>query len=117
PERVQRYGRAVQYFRKENGGQASALNFGIAQAKGDVVALLDGDDVWAPNKLSRVAQEFEKDTRVVMVYNRYSFWDDKSGRIWLPGFPLVAGTVPADRGKLLEYCGAPTSSLAFRRSA
>jgi glycosyltransferase involved in cell wall biosynthesis len=41
----------VRYFKKENGGPASARNAGIDQACGDYVALLDSDDTWHPWKL------------------------------------------------------------------
>lgn len=116
-ERVAKYGDSVRYLRKKNGGQASALNFGTAQARGELVAFLDGDDVWMPRKLQRVVEEFDKDSRVVMVYNRYCFWDSRSGRTSEPPFSDVAGDVARDWRKLVEYCGAPTSSLAFRRKA
>ena len=48
----------VKLFRKENGGQSSARNYGIARAGGDFIALLDQDDVWYPNHLERLAQPF-----------------------------------------------------------
>ncbi len=48
----------VKLFRKKNGGQSSARNFGIARAGGDFIALLDQDDVRYPNHLERLAQPF-----------------------------------------------------------
>jgi len=42
----------VEYVRQENGGNAAARNAGIARAQGDLIALLDQDDIWLPHKLS-----------------------------------------------------------------
>lgn len=41
----------IRVFRKENGGSASARNFGVAQARGRYVAYLDSDDRWLPHFL------------------------------------------------------------------
>lgn len=114
-ERVKKYGSRVEYFRKPNGGQASAINFGTARAKGEIVAFLDGDDLWLPNKLSRVAGEFEKEQRLTMVYHKCCFWDVRDNWVWDPPFNEVSGDVMSDKRKLLRYWAAPTSSLAFRR--
>lgn len=114
-ERVRKYGDALKYFRKENGGQASAFNFGIAKAKGEIIAFLDGDDVWMPSKLSRVVAEFDRNPDAVMVYHYYQFWDPDANWAWKPGIAPVSGNVLAERAKVLDYSGAPTSSIAFRR--
>src|SRR5215831_667914 len=56
PERVKKYGLRIRYLYKPNGGQASALNFGIARACGEFIALLDADDLFLPGKLRRIIQ-------------------------------------------------------------
>ncbi len=53
-ERLRKFGDAIRYLRKTNGGQASAFNFGFEQARGEIIALLDADDVWLPGKLQSV---------------------------------------------------------------
>lgn len=117
PELVRKFEPQVKLLRKPNGGQASAINFGIAHAKGEIVAFLDGDDVWLPNKLSRVMHEFESNPRTAFVYHRFSFWDVRDGREWDVAWPLISGDIPADRRKLQIFSPspAPTSSLAFRK--
>ncbi|TPG49581.1 glycosyltransferase family 2 protein [Roseomonas nepalensis] len=47
------YGPFVKVIRKQNGGPASARNLGVRQAAGEWIALLDADDLWAPDKLER----------------------------------------------------------------
>jgi len=51
----------VRILRKENGGQASAFNYGIPECQGQIIAFLDGDDWWLPEKLSRVVNLMAKD--------------------------------------------------------
>lgn len=56
PEILARFAPRVQSLRKPNGGQASAFNFAIPEARGEIIAFLDGDDWWAPGKLRRVSE-------------------------------------------------------------
>ena len=67
PAIVKRFAPRVAYLRKENGGQASAFNFGIPRARGEIVAFLDGDDWWQKNKLSVVVETFEKNPQAGVV--------------------------------------------------
>ncbi len=41
----------VRIFRKENGGKANALNFGLTHASGEVVVALDADTLFMPNTI------------------------------------------------------------------
>ena len=56
PQIVRKFAPRVRYVRKDNGGQASAFNFGVPLAQGEIIAFLDGDDWWAKSKLSKVVQ-------------------------------------------------------------
>jgi hypothetical protein len=64
-------GPRVRLIRKPNGGQVSAFNTGVAAAQGEIVAFLDGDDWWAPNKLTEVARAFEANPNVAAVGHGY----------------------------------------------
>ena len=40
------------YLKQENGGAAAARNTAISEARGSLLAFLDGDDIWYPEKLA-----------------------------------------------------------------
>jgi glycosyltransferase involved in cell wall biosynthesis len=67
PGIVERFAPRVRLLRKPNGGQASAFNAGVPEAQGEIVAFLDGDDWWAPDKLSAVARVFAAEPAVGLV--------------------------------------------------
>jgi len=48
-----RYGGRIAYHRHENAGPAVARNRGIKAGCGDLVAILDADDLWHTDKLAR----------------------------------------------------------------
>jgi len=45
------YGNRIRYFKKENGGVATALNFGIEKMMGEYFSWLSHDDMYAPTKI------------------------------------------------------------------
>jgi peptidoglycan/xylan/chitin deacetylase (PgdA/CDA1 family)/GT2 family glycosyltransferase len=48
----------VRVLRQANAGKPAALNAGIAAARGDLLVLVDGDTVFAPDAISRLVQPF-----------------------------------------------------------
>jgi glycosyltransferase involved in cell wall biosynthesis len=115
--RLRKFGNAIRYLRKPNGGQASAFNYGFEHARGEVIALLDADDVWLPEKLAHIRETFERNPDAGMAYHRLYWWDGESEAAADRHFIEVSGSVPESRRTLLEYPMASTSCLAFRRAA
>lgn len=94
-------------------GQASAFNVGLSAATGDIVCLLDSDDVFLPGKLAAVVKAFE-DPKVVCVQH---FLHDTDAH--LRPLPRRFPAWPA-RYTLDDYAAGrteftATSGLAFRR--
>ena len=54
-------------------GLPAARNTGIKLAQGDFIALLDGDDYWAKNKLQNQLKAFNSNSLIGLVYGDY--WD------------------------------------------
>jgi glycosyltransferase involved in cell wall biosynthesis len=65
----------IEIVLKENGGQASAFNAGMARSEGDVVIFLDADDVLRPEAAARVATAFAADEGVSKVQFRMEVID------------------------------------------
>jgi glycosyltransferase involved in cell wall biosynthesis len=63
PEIVRKFEPRVRLIRKLNGGQASAFNAGIPEARGEFISFLDGDDWWAKAKLRAVVETFGENPR------------------------------------------------------
>lgn len=70
------YGNNIRYFKKENGGVASALNLGIKEMRGEYFSWLSHDDLYYPNKLEKqidfLSTQKNKD---VILYANVSFID------------------------------------------
>ena len=49
---------SIVYLRQPNGGKASALNAGIAHARGDIIVFTDADSLMLPDTIARMAMWF-----------------------------------------------------------
>jgi len=65
---------------QENRGQAGSRNRGIKESKGDLIAFLDADDVWMPNKLEEQVELFGNQD-IGLVYSGFWLSDEKLNRI------------------------------------
>jgi Glycosyl transferase family 2 len=115
--RVKKYGDRIRYLLKPNGGQASAFNYGLAHARGEIIALLDADDAWERGKLRRVCEMFGEHAQAGMVYHRARIWDGETILGEDSHFVPISGWVTDHRKSLLHYPMVSTSNLAFRRAA
>lgn len=76
------------YYKKENGGKHTAINFGVKHAKGDLFFIADSDDILSHNALQVVADVWEKTEKDSSIGGICGFDGDiNSGRIIGNGFP------------------------------
>ena len=95
----------VRLIRRPNGGQGAAKNTGIAAARGELIAFLDHDDLWAPPKLARQVEALAEAPEAAGVVVRLEV-------LLEPGVPRPEW-LPRSR----EYPWFPPSSWLVRREA
>ena len=72
------------YGQGANFNQANAVWKAFEKSKGEIICLLDGDDVFFPNKATRVVEAFSKNENLLLVQNVYEEMDkfgNHSGKI------------------------------------
>jgi glycosyltransferase involved in cell wall biosynthesis len=109
-------GGAVRVLRIPHQGRAAARNTALRASRGELIALLDADDVWLPGKLERQASVMSAHPEVDVTYcGVKSGFDTGDER---PPFP-ASSTVDMTRALLLHPSAifASQSSLLVRREA
>ena len=96
------YGNKIRYFKKENGGVATALNLGIKKMTDEYFSWLSHDDLYYPEKIERQINEITKADKKTIVISDWVVIDSK-GR-------LIRKNIIDER---LEI--SPISFLAFDR--
>jgi glycosyltransferase involved in cell wall biosynthesis len=118
-EIVRKFAPRVRLIAKKNGGQASAFNAAFPELRGEIVALLDGDDWWMPGKLRAIASAFERQPEVGAVSHAYCRWYEEDGRRETVGPPEAKFFDLSTPAAARAACGAwdyfLPSSLAIRR--
>jgi glycosyltransferase involved in cell wall biosynthesis len=90
-----------------NGGPAAARNLGIREARGDVVAFLDADDLWEPTHLAVLLQLLERHPSAVLAFSRerrIGGWEGEHPRV-LPENEAVDAFWPLLRKNFIPQMG------------
>ena len=73
-EKIKQYGKThdpenkINYLKTDNNGVSSARNFGVKKSDGRLVAFLDSDDEWLPEKLQKQINYLEKNSYIRLVH-------------------------------------------------
>lgn len=112
----------IRLLHKDNGGQGSARNFGVANSSSDLIALLDQDDEWYPHHLKRLEEVFAQndDGNLGWVYSNFDRRQGTSKTVTRRILDLSSRTEHPKR--TLEGCLAadmlilPSGSLISRKA-
>lgn len=98
------YGDKIRYFKKENGGVSSALNYGISMMTGEYFSWLSHDDKYEPYKLEHLVAALSKieDRKKVIAISGVYFIDSNSEKIKDSNSNLAQGELYSGL-EMLEY--------------
>lgn len=89
------FGGRVRVNTQPNAGPAAARNLGVQMAHGDLLAFLDADDLWLPDKLTRQLAYLQADPRLDCVFGQVEQFISPDGsaaqRAALPPQPIMNG--------------------------
>jgi SAM-dependent methyltransferase len=121
PDRI----RYLEHSGHENRGMSATRNLGLAHARGSMVAFLDGDDVWVPEKLTRQVAILGDHPRAAAVYGRLHVWhawtrrDEDLARDYVQPLGVEPDGLVEPPELLITFLGDDVhtpSGLLFRRS-
>jgi glycosyltransferase involved in cell wall biosynthesis len=104
----------IKYFEKENGGCASAINYGIKKAEGDFISWLSHDDLYYPDKIKYQVGLYESkglDSKTVVISNQSDLIDQNGKKIFHPSYTSCGLLKPRKAfsyllfGKCFNGCG------------
>lgn len=105
---------------KENGGQASAFNAGFAASSGEIICMLDSDDVFLPNKIEVLVNTFAQYHDIGWCFHRLKFVNAQTGAF--VRLSRESGSKECDlRAQIkkngnIPFYGPATSGLCFKRT-
>jgi len=113
------FGDQIRLIAKENGGQASAFNAGFAASLGEIICLLDADDVFFPGKLERAVEVFQQNPEIGWCFENLRLFRDSQSERFSRDRYFAPGKVDAREsmlhGVFPRNIESATSGLSFRR--
>jgi glycosyltransferase involved in cell wall biosynthesis len=112
----ERYGQhpRVRLLCKENGGQLSGFIAALPLCTGDILCLLDSDDLWEKHHLRTLAQAYQQDPSLDCVFTNLAYFGARSGTYDVRNEDYDYGLTALPTAFLRRWTGAPTSALSIR---
>lgn len=113
---IEQLGPKLKYIKQANGGLPAARNTAIRNSSAELLALLDADDIWLPERLAESVKSFEGRPEVGLAYGSISRIDSEG---------VILETFPCDQkngaGRIAPYIymrrvQLPCPTITFRKS-
>jgi glycosyltransferase involved in cell wall biosynthesis len=114
PQIAAKFGDSVYCIHQSNQGLSGARNTGIRNSQGEVIALLDADDLWEPHYLETMINMLEGNPQAVGVYCGFHYIDAQGRFVGKPSLKVID---PREFHHALVYNGnwLVPSAVMFRR--
>jgi glycosyltransferase involved in cell wall biosynthesis len=76
---VETYGGPVKLLRQKNAGPSTARNYGTRSSSGELIAYLDADDAWKPEKIEKQVKALEANPEAVLCYTGLLNFNEEEG--------------------------------------
>ena len=113
---VAAYGSRVRWIEQAHAGQAAALQRAIDASTGDVLLLLDADDVFLPHKVATVLEVLHEQPAIEWLVHPLSLADEQLRVLGIQVGKLAPGPIEPHVGSFAErLVTAATSGIVLRR--
>ncbi len=107
---IKEYENQLKYVSQKDQGQSDAINKGFKMAHGEIIAWLNSDDIYEPNCISAVVEEFSRNQTLGLLYGDGYIIDENSNKI-----KIFEATQEFDFWKLVNYWDYIMQPTAFFR--
>jgi glycosyltransferase involved in cell wall biosynthesis len=87
---IQQFADRIRCIRQPNQGLSAARNIAIRNARSDLIALLDADDLWKPTYLERMLNHLNQQPQAAAVYCGFHYIDSNGDNVGRPSLKVVA---------------------------
>lgn len=101
----------VVYLHQENAGHGAARNLGLSTARGEFVAFIDADDLWAEDKLARQLARFARQPALGLVFTHLQNFRSEDGEPVGDPLPGYTSVTMLARRRVFEQVGPLDPSL------
>ncbi len=114
---LEKYRDKIVYLKQENKGVGPARNTGIEHSKADLLAFLDGDDIWLPNFLESQIKFLQANNYDLVYCNAFLFGDKYLGtKTYMNGGSPSEGEANFENLLLYKCCVFMSGTIAKKQT-